>query len=85
MKIVINNAIINTDWFPVITTENNILLFGYESDFNTPIHVYFPSEEDANAALVEIAKGLSEGKDIIEIEGGSFEPTDGDEIEDDES
>ena len=54
MKIVINNAIINTDWFPVITTENNILLFGYESDFNTPIHVYFPSEEDANALAEEL-------------------------------
>ena len=73
MKIIINNAIINTDHFPVITTTNNMLLFGYEDDFNVPIQVYFPSSTEAEQALTIIAQGFSEGKNIIEIEGGSFE------------
>lgn len=74
MKVIVNNAILNTDYFPVITTNDKVLLFGYEDDFNVPISIYFNSSAAAEDALRNVAQGFVTGERVIEIEGGSFEP-----------
>ena len=75
MYVVINEAMLNMNHFPIVTisSDKDSILFAYEDEFNMPTEVFFDSPEAAKAAMEQIAVGISQEQHIIEITGGRFE------------